>query len=138
MQIIKNETVLRKIWKQKLERGETLDCRLCGEAIRYKSELSTEHIVPKSKNPAAADDAANLAPAHRLCNNLKDCMSEEEWRRELAEAGGSIQRLMEIRSERKRQAKDSAAIKAGQHRRERDRMRVVVISSSTTYVQYNG
>jgi hypothetical protein len=75
--------------------------------------------VPSCKKPQLHDEKRNLAPAHKLCNNLKGDMSEDEWLAELAAAGGSVQKLIEIRQEKRR-------------------LRPVMLVRTETHIAYNG
>ena len=65
------------VWKGKIRRGIYPICVLCGKPITDIKQLSTEHLLPKSKGGTSADN--NVEPAHKRCNNRKGCMTYEEW-----------------------------------------------------------
>jgi 5-methylcytosine-specific restriction endonuclease McrA len=67
---------LRAKWLAKLKKHK-LYCYLCGELICCESDLTADHIKPKSKGGANAD--YNLMPAHKHCNELKADMSLQEF-----------------------------------------------------------
>ena len=52
-----------------LKHGGTVICILCNKPIRYYSDLTVDHLLPKSKG--GTNDLNNLAPAHYICNQAK-------------------------------------------------------------------
>ena len=44
-------------------------CSLCGEPIKYFSQSTIDHVVPKSKG--GSDNDSNLKIAHDFCNRKK-------------------------------------------------------------------
>lgn len=71
--------MLKKIakWKPRIARGEYPICVLCGRPIKRIKDLSTEHLIPKSRGGTSA--YYNIEPAHKICNNLKGNMTMNEW-----------------------------------------------------------
>lgn len=67
---------LRAKWLAKLKKHK-LYCYLCGELICCESDLTADHIKPKSKGGANAD--YNLMPAHKHCNELKGDMPLQKY-----------------------------------------------------------
>ena len=72
-------------------------CAYCGEEVTFKT-MQVDHIIPKrnftehyycpvletvTKIDYDVDDARNLNPSCRKCNNFKTAMSLEQFRREL-------------------------------------------------------
>lgn len=52
-------------------------CYLCHETFNSKSDITIDHLVPKSKG--GTDSIDNLRLAHEKCNNAKNSMSLEEY-----------------------------------------------------------
>ncbi len=51
-----------------------LVCQLCGNPIRYQSNIAIDHIIPVSKG--GPDTLDNLRVAHRFCNSRRN---NREW-----------------------------------------------------------
>ena len=52
-------------------------CAICGKPIySYQDDFSVDHIVPLSRG--GTNDLNNLRATHKLCNTLKDSMTDEE------------------------------------------------------------
>ena len=73
---------LMKLWHRKI-RKKTCFCYLCGEFILKHDDLSTDHVVPKSKGGSNSSD--NLKPAHKICNSKKNDKTLEQYLMELHE-----------------------------------------------------
>ena len=63
-----------------------LTCHLCGQPIASLREMEVDHVVPRSLDPAAAVDLANLRPVHGTyslpkCNQRRGNRSAAEFRR---------------------------------------------------------
>lgn len=52
-----------------LRSGSAIKCFLCGKKIIHVSDLTVDHILPKSKGGSSTSD--NFAPAHERCNRQK-------------------------------------------------------------------
>jgi 5-methylcytosine-specific restriction endonuclease McrA len=61
--------LLKRGLREALKQGSTVTCILCGNPIRYYSDLTIDHLLPKSKG--GRNDFNNLAPAHFICNQAK-------------------------------------------------------------------
>ena len=64
----------RRLKKQAIDKGETVNCGICGEPITIKDRrhpmgLTTDHIIPKSLG--GINDLSNFQPAHKSCNHKK-------------------------------------------------------------------
>lgn len=57
-----------------------LICGICEKEIEYRSEITTDHIIPKSRGGSNRKD--NLQPAHKSCNGRKGNLLPEEYKRE--------------------------------------------------------
>ena len=62
-------------------------CAYCGRRITFR-ELDIDHVVPKSKG--GSNDLQNLFPSCMRCNRLKDSLSIEEFRKEIASQTNSL------------------------------------------------
>ena len=71
---------LKKEWIRQC-RNKTLFCYLCGRLILKESQISADHIIPKSQGGMTTRD--NLQPAHILCNNIRDVMEVDEFKDKL-------------------------------------------------------
>lgn len=69
----------RKIaaWKGLIKKGVYPRCILCGEPITNVKDLTTEHLLPKSKGGSSED--YNIYPSHAACNWRKGNMTLREW-----------------------------------------------------------
>ena len=67
---------LKKEWIKQCNR-KALVCYLCGKLILKESEISAEHIIPKSQGGQATQD--NLRPSHTICNNIRGTMEIEDF-----------------------------------------------------------
>lgn len=65
------------VWKSKILRGTYPNCFLCGKPITKVKDLTTEHLMPKSRG--GSSDDTNLYPAHTWCNWEKNNMTLREW-----------------------------------------------------------
>lgn len=54
-------------------------CHLCGGVIERLSELSIDHVRPRSRGGRTVID--NLRPAHRTCNHIKANLTPDTDRR---------------------------------------------------------
>lgn len=68
---MKNKKMLMKEWRQQIN-NRTCFCILCGHLITSQNDLSTDHLIPKSKGGTTTED--NLGPAHKICNSFKGSM----------------------------------------------------------------
>lgn len=68
---------LKRQWIKQCNQ-KILYCVLCGKLILKESEISAEHIIPKSKG--GCNTVENLKPSHSLCNNLRGTMDIEEFK----------------------------------------------------------
>jgi len=50
---------------------------LCHEAFKSKSDITIDHLVPKSKG--GGDNIENLRLAHSICNGAKKDLSLEQF-----------------------------------------------------------
>ena len=46
-----------------------ITCSICRKDIRFREDLSVDHITPRSKGGTSSFD--NLQPAHKRCNQKK-------------------------------------------------------------------
>ena len=65
------------VWKGRIKKGIYPTCILCGEKITNAKDLTTEHLLPKSKG--GSSDDYNIYPAHAACNWRKGDMTLVEW-----------------------------------------------------------
>ena len=65
------------VWKRKIAKGIYPNCFLCGKPITNTKDLTTEHILPKSRGGSLED--YNIYPAHAKCNWEKGNMTLREW-----------------------------------------------------------
>lgn len=63
------KVAMRKGFKDAFKGGSTITCLICEKPIRYYSDLTIDHILPKSKGGVGRVE--NLAPAHFHCNQAK-------------------------------------------------------------------
>lgn len=85
---MKTKNELKKEWHKQC-REKTLFCWLCGQLILKESEISVDHVIPRSHGGTNAE--MNLQPAHILCNNIRDTMEPDTFRNILwKEYGGNI------------------------------------------------
>lgn len=85
---MKTKNRLKKEWHEQC-REKTLLCWLCGQLILKESEISVDHVIPRSKGGTNVE--TNLQPAHILCNNIRDTMEPDAFRNILKkEYGGNI------------------------------------------------
>lgn len=71
--------MIKKIakWKPRIARGVYPICILCGKPITRVNDLSSEHLIPKSRGGLTDED--NVFCSHKRCNNTKGNMTLEEW-----------------------------------------------------------
>ena len=50
---------------------------MCHEAFKSKSDITIDHLVPKSKG--GGDNIENLRLAHSICNGAKKDLSLEQF-----------------------------------------------------------
>ena len=74
---MKSKNQLKKEWHKQC-RKKALFCYLCGQLILKESEISVEHVKPRSMG--GKDTQENMQPAHSLCNNIRDTMPIETFR----------------------------------------------------------
>lgn len=67
---------LKREWYKQC-REKTLYCYLCGQLILKESEISADHVIPRSLGGETIE--TNLKPTHVLCNNIRDTMKPEEF-----------------------------------------------------------
>ncbi|MBO7732894.1 MAG: HNH endonuclease [Methanobrevibacter sp.] len=60
---------LNRQLKKQIKQGNYPTCYLCKEPITRESELSHDHLLPKSLNGTASQK--NLMPAHKICNSRR-------------------------------------------------------------------
>lgn len=63
------KVALRRSFRDAFKGGGTITCSICEKPIRYFSDLTIDHILPKSNGGVGRID--NLAPAHFHCNQKK-------------------------------------------------------------------
>jgi 5-methylcytosine-specific restriction endonuclease McrA len=51
-----------------------ITCSICGKPIRFREDLTVDHITPRSKGGRSSLD--NLQPAHKICNEAKGATME--------------------------------------------------------------
>lgn len=71
---------LMKHWREQVN-AKTLYCYLCGKLILRQSDLSADHVIPKSKGGLST--AENLQPAHKLCNSKKGDKSLQQYLKQM-------------------------------------------------------
>lgn len=71
------------VWKGRIKRGVYPTCILCGKPIITVKELTTEHLLPKSRGGSLED--YNIYPSHASCNFEKGNMTLAEWVKYLRE-----------------------------------------------------
>lgn len=108
----------RHFWAS-LARDNHLYCELCGNPIYQQSlhgngmwSLTAEHRHPRSKG--GKDQAWNLGPAHKVCNELKSNILPEQWEvvglPKLLEAGIPVN-LDKVRYDYLRVLRENQAVK---------------------------
>lgn len=60
---------MRREWQDMVIFGETVTCGICDSPITNHSEVSLDHIIPRSLG--GGDIETNMQPSHKLCNNAK-------------------------------------------------------------------
>lgn len=63
--------------RKKNKRTNSWKCSYCGKVIYDKSEVTVDHIIPKSKGGTTTDD--NLTICCKSCNGLKSSKSKEHY-----------------------------------------------------------
>ena len=74
---MKTKNELKKEWHKQC-REKTLFCWLCGQLILKESDISVDHVIPKSQGGTNIE--TNLKPAHSLCNSIRDTKDPEVFR----------------------------------------------------------
>lgn len=62
-------SAIKHTYREAFRHGGSVTCGICGKPIRYYSDLTIDHILPKSKG--GDNHYTNLAPAHYQCNQAK-------------------------------------------------------------------
>ena len=63
--------------RKKNKRTNTWKCAYCGKTLYNKSDVTVDHIIPKSKGGKTTDD--NLTISCKSCNGLKSSKSKEHY-----------------------------------------------------------
>lgn len=65
------------IIKLKIELSVPLYCSICGQPILANQQMSLDHYIPRCHG--GRDVAANLFPAHKICNSIKNDFMPDEF-----------------------------------------------------------
>ena len=65
------------IIKLKIELSVPLYCSICGQPILDNQQMSLDHYIPRCHG--GRDVAANLFPAHKICNSIKNDFMPDEF-----------------------------------------------------------
>ena len=60
---------LNRMYRKKIREGNFPTCYLCKKPIKRESEVSQDHLLPKSLGGTA--NRKNLAVAHKFCNSRR-------------------------------------------------------------------
>lgn len=58
-------------------------CSICGQPILGNQQMSLDHHIPRCHG--GPDVAANLFPAHKICNSIKNNLMPEEFEQQKQE-----------------------------------------------------
>ena len=56
---------------------QPLYCSICGQPILGNQKISLDHYIPRCHG--GKDEAANLLPAHTICNSIKNDMMPDQF-----------------------------------------------------------
>lgn len=74
----RNKSLTRRWQKGHLIKKYGAVCYICGEPFEKMKDITLDHHVPVSKG--GDNSLTNLRLAHSNCNQLKGCMTPEEFK----------------------------------------------------------
>lgn len=73
---VNDKGFIRMVWMWQMK-NHSLFCDLCGNEIELPKDITLDHKIPKCRGGKVTVE--NSRPAHKKCNNLKGCLTPEQW-----------------------------------------------------------